>query len=151
MRKIRRKNETGVHHRSAKNTGKKANRKNLQGVGVGVKTPQKTQNLLRVFNLLPKLLPKLLPLRIFGVRSCVYFRALKIRRFKAIMARVWYNIGRASIEGARRAYLRRACTCTHINSRAHIYTRVHAYMSTHEARAHVSKHVPEPTRCAISV
>ena len=51
------KSETGVHYNRAAKHGKKLNRKNIQGVGAGVKTPQKTQNLLRVFNLLPKLLP----------------------------------------------------------------------------------------------
>lgn len=55
--KVRRKSETSVHYSAAKSTEWKDDRKNLQGVGVGVKTPQKTQNLLRVFNLLPKLLP----------------------------------------------------------------------------------------------
>lgn len=65
------KRETDVHYNRAAKHGKKQNRKNLQGVGVGVKTPQKTQNLLRVF----KLLPKLLPLRISGVGSwCVFAR-----------------------------------------------------------------------------
>lgn len=86
------KSETGVHYNRAAKHGKKENRKNLQGVGVGARlSPENAKPP-------PSFQPatNLLPLRIFGVGM----QSFKIGLFGAIRARVWYNIGRASVEGA---------------------------------------------------